>query len=48
MTPLTTFLVVWGFGDTIDIFSPVILFSRVDLPEFGLPGVRPSDYGYEA
>jgi hypothetical protein len=35
--PLMTFLVVCGFGETIDIFSPVILLSSVDFPAFGLP-----------
>ena len=36
-TPLMEFLVVCGFGETIDIFSPVILLRRVDLPALGLP-----------
>ena len=34
---LMLFLVVWGLGDTMLIFSPISLFIRVDLPAFGLP-----------
>ena len=35
--PWIIFLVVCGLDDIIDIFVPMILFIKVDLPTFGLP-----------
>src|SRR3989338_5324165 len=35
--PRILFLVVWGFADTMAIFSPRIAFKRVDFPTLGRP-----------
>jgi hypothetical protein len=31
------FRVVWGFGDVIAIFAPIMRLSSVDFPTFGRP-----------
>jgi hypothetical protein len=35
--PLILFRVVWGTGETIETFSPQILFKSVDFPAEGRP-----------
>jgi hypothetical protein len=36
-TPIIRVRVVWGFFDTMAIFSPISLFSMVDFPTLGRP-----------
>ena len=35
--PRTAFRVVWGMGDTMETFSPLAVFKKVDLPADGRP-----------